>query len=143
MIDYKLLTNPYFIAIGIPVILLLAGSFAKKLVRGPGWEAKDFFLGIESTLAAMTSALIFIFDIVKEISIIKNPNSIIVTTKLSSSAGFIAICFLLLMWVMATHQNWEYRSDNPKLRIFWLGIICNLIGSGLIIAFVLLVKGTS
>ena len=62
------LINPYFIALGIPVLLLASGAVAKKIIRVSSWQRHDFFLGVEFTLATMSSALIYLFDLIKLIS---------------------------------------------------------------------------
>lgn len=134
-------SNPYIIALGIPIVLLASGALAKKLVRGSSWERFDFFLGIEFTLAAMSSALIYIFDLVKVGASVSNVSSADLMNKLAATASFIALTFFLLLWVLSTHQDWIKRNNNPRGQIVWLGIIANLVGAGLIATFVLLVKG--
>lgn len=135
-----LLTNPYLLALGIPVILLASGAFAKKLVRGSAWERFDFFLGVEFTLAAMSSALIYVFDLVK----VGTGNPVVsgsLMNKFAATAAFIALTFFMLLWVLSAHQDWQKRNNNPRGQIFWLGFMANLIGAGLLATFVLLVKG--
>lgn len=135
-----LFTNPYLIALGIPIVLLASGAFAKKLVRGSSWERFDFFLGVEFTLAAMSSALIYVFDLVKLGS--NNPTLPgTLMNKFAATAAFIALAFFLLLWILSTHQDWQRRNNNPRGQIFWLGVIANAIGAGLLATFVLLVKG--
>ena len=103
-------------------------------------ERFDFFLGVEFTLAAMSSALIYIFDLVK-IGNNSQTGSSLVMNKFAATATFIAITFFLLMWILSTHQDWQRRNNNPKGQILWLGIIANLVGAGLLAAFVLWIKG--
>ncbi len=135
-----MLTNPYLIALGIPIILLFSGAFAKKLVRGTSWQRSDFYLGVELALAAMASALVFVFDLVQLDKNNNLPNEF-VAQKMAGNASFLALCFFLLLWTLTTHQDWEKRSQNPKGQLIWLGIIANLVGAGLLATFVLLVKG--
>jgi hypothetical protein len=134
------LTNRYLIALGIPMILILSGALAKKLVRGSGWLRSDFFLGVELSLAAMASALVYVFDLAQ---LSTSPASIASTlpSKIAATASFLALCFFLLLWILSTHQDWERRSQNPRGQTVWLGILANLVGAGLLAAFVLLVKG--
>jgi hypothetical protein len=133
-------TNPYLIALGIPILLIFCGALAKKLVRGSSWLRSDFFLGVELSLAAMAAALVYVFDLAK---ITSSQTSITASLpqKIAATASFLALCFFLLLWVLSTHQDWEKRSQNPRGQFIWLGIIANLIGAGLLAAFVLLVKG--
>lgn len=134
-----MLNNPYLIAIIIPIALILCGAVARKLVRGSSWQRSDFFLGVELSLSAMASALVYIYDLSK---ITNNPSlNVNVSEKLAATGSFIALSFFLLLWVLSTHQDWEKRAQNSKGQIIWLGIITNLIGALLMATFVLLVKG--
>jgi hypothetical protein len=135
-----MLTNPYIIAIGIPLILISCGAFAKKLVRGSIWKQSDFFMGVELSLAAMASALVYLFDLSK-LSSTQSASGVLVPEKMIATATFLALCFFLLLWVLSTHQDWEKRSQNPSGQFVWLGIVANLVGVGLLAAFILLVKG--
>ena len=135
-----MLANPYLIAIGIPLLLISCGAFARKLVRGTKWKRSDVYMGVELTLAAMTSALVYIFDLTKLSP--SAPGTVAVPTlRLAGAGSFLAICFFLMLWVMALHQDWDKSSANAKFQFLWLGLIANLIGAGLLTAFVLLVKG--
>jgi hypothetical protein len=135
-----LFTNPYFIAISIPIVFLVSGALAKKIVRRNGWERSDFFLGVEFTLAAMSSQLIYIFDLVD----LGTGGSFTIShdlmKKFAATGIFLAFTFLILLFVLGMHQEWERRNNNPRGQIFWLGIVTNLLGAGLLVAFVLLVK---
>jgi len=135
-----LLIHRYLIAIGIPVVLLLSGSVAKKLVRGTGWQRQDFFLGVQFTLAAMSAALVYLMDLAKLYSL-PNPNLLNIVQQLVTSGGYLVLNYFLLLWVMSIHQDWERKNDNTKGQIIWLGIISNIIGAGLIIIFIIVVKG--
>jgi len=134
------LTNPYLIALGIPVVLIVSGALAKKLVRGSTWQRADFFLGVELALAAMASALVHVFDLAKltgsQASTVAS-----IPQKVAATASFLAICFFLLLWILSTHQDWERRTQNPQGQLIWLGLLVNLVGAALLAAFVLFVKG--
>ncbi len=135
-----MLTNPYLIALGIPVVLIVSGALAKKLVRGSTWQRADFFLGVELALAAMASALVHVFDLAKltgsQASTVAS-----IPQKVAATASFLAICFFLLLWILSTHQDWERRTQNPQGQLIWLGLLVNLVGAALLAAFVLFVKG--
>lgn len=138
--DYGMLTNPYLIALGIPIMLILCGAVARKLVRGARWQCSDFFLGVELSLAAMASAMVHIFDLAKLISS-QSGIEVDLTNKFATTASFLVICFFFLLWILSTHQDWEKRSQNPTGQLIWLGIIANITGIGLWAGFVFLVKG--
>ncbi|MCX5890310.1 MAG: hypothetical protein NTY36_12750 [Deltaproteobacteria bacterium] len=135
-----MLTNPYLIALVIPMVLIFSGALAKKLVRGSAWQTSDFFLGKELSLATMASALVYVFDLSK-LSMSQSVTVSSLNNKIVATASFLALCFFLLLWILATHQDWEKRSQNPRGQFVWLGIITNLVGAGLLSAFVLFVKG--
>ena len=135
-----MLTNPYLIALGIPLILLLCGAIAKKLVRGGGWKYSDFFLGVELALASLGSAMIYFYDL-QRLGAKAGNSSISVADKIGATASFLAIAFFLLLWVLSTHQDWEERTQNVRGQIVWLGVISNGVGIALFASFVMLVKG--
>ncbi len=88
----------------------------------------------------MASALVYVFDLSKLSSVpVTQGNPL--DSKIAATATFLALCFFLLLWVLSTHQDWEKRTQNTKGQIIWLGGISNLIGAGLLAAFVLFVKG--
>ena len=134
-----MLTSPYLIALGIPLLLLICSALARKIVRGAGWKRTDFFLGVELALASLGSAMVYFNDL-QRIPVI-NKGVDITSTKIIATASFLAICFFLLLFILSTHQDWESRQQNVKGQILWLGIICNSIGISLFAAFVILVKG--
>jgi NADH:ubiquinone oxidoreductase subunit 2 (subunit N) len=129
-------TNSYLIALGIPIMLLLSGAVARKLVRGSGWKVKDFYLGVETALAALGAALIHFFDLHKQ-----QLSGVTLGDQIASTASFLAIAFFLLLWILSTHQDWEARTQNEKGQMFWLGGVSNVVGILLFGSFVMLVKG--
>ncbi|ETR73135.1 MAG: hypothetical protein OMM_07132 [Candidatus Magnetoglobus multicellularis str. Araruama] len=119
---------------------MASGAVAKKIIRGSSWQRHDFFLGVEFTLATMSSALIYLFDLIKIISE-STENSESMLTKFTATAAFIALIFFLLLYVLSMHQDWQKKDNSPKGQIIRLGIIANVIGSGLLAFFILFVKG--
>ena len=109
-------------------------------MRGSAWLLSDFYLGVELSLAAIALALVYIFDLAKVTGSQKATDPA-VSQSIAATASFIALCFFLMLWVLSTHQDWTKRSQNPKGQFIWLGVICNLIGAGLMAVFVFLVKG--
>jgi hypothetical protein len=110
-------------------------------------------MGVEFTLAALASSLVYLFDIAKDLAE-GGPSTIVsVDQRLVVTASFISVTFCILMVVLAIHQDYEHRDKESQKngrknqnqirreQIFWLCIISNLIGAGLIAGFVLLVKG--
>lgn len=133
-----MLANSYITAIVVPILLILCSAVAKKLVRGSAWQRSDFFLGVELSLAAMAAGLVNFLDLSKPA--LANASQLS-PQKTTETAVFVAICFFLLLWILSTHQDWEKRAQNTKGQIVWLGVISNLVGAGLMVAFILYVKG--
>lgn len=133
-----MLTNPYVIAVVVPLALIMCGALAKKLVRGSAWSRKDFFLGVELALAAMTAGLINFLDLSKAAAEAKTQ---IAPNDVMANGVFVAICFFILLWILATHQDWGEQDSKVTKQVVWLGFVCNAVGAGLVIGFILLVKG--
>jgi hypothetical protein len=132
----SVLTNPYLVALGIPLVLIVCGALARKLVRGTLWQQSDFYLGVELALSAMGSALVHVLDLSRA-----SAAPVSTAPRIAAAATFLALCFFLLLWILSTHQDWEKRSQNPRGQLIWLAVIGNLIGGGLLAVFVLFVKG--
>lgn len=136
-----LLTNQYFVALGIPVLLMLCGSIIKKLVRSSTWEKKDFYFGSELTLTALGAALLNLYDIVKTA---KDKPLLIKDNLLQLfgvNAGFIMLSLVILLILISLHQDWEARTGNQIGQFLLLTLTCNALGIGVFAFFVLFVKG--
>lgn len=134
-----MLTNSYLIAVIIPMLLILCGALAKKLVRGSTWKRSDFFLGVELSLASLGSAMVYFYDLTRISGSVTSAEPLI--GKVGATATFVAVSFFLLLVVLATHQDWEQRTTNPRGQYLMLGAFCNGIGILLFSSFILLVKG--
>jgi hypothetical protein len=135
-----MLTNKYLIAFGIPIVLMLCSAISKKIVRGSAWLASDFYLGVELTFSAFGSAMVYFYELQQTLTK-KESNSLNVGYKMTATATFLAISFFLLLIILAIHQDWTGRVQNPKGQHFMLGILCNIIGITLFVLFITLVKG--
>jgi hypothetical protein len=133
-----LLTNRYVIALVVPVVLILSGAFAKKLVRGTTWRRSDFFLGVELSLSSIAATLTNFLDLSNAAS---HSGAQIQPLEFAKSGAFLAICFFLLLVVLATHQEWEAKTNSQTGQFWWLGVFANLIGGALLVTFLLVVKG--
>jgi len=125
------LLSPFFTALIIPTALIFCGAVAKKLVSAKPWSRRDFYFGVELSLAALSSGLIRIFEISQNLT----PSS---QVPLISTTLFIVATLLLFFFVLVLHQQWESKKNKRRSQIIWLCIISNLIGGGLIATFVIL-----
>jgi len=145
-----MLTNQYFVAVGVPFILLLLGAVSRKLVRGHAWQRSDFYLGIDLSLAGISSGLIYISEL---LSTKANEAGCLtpacigfresVDHKLLADAGYIVIALVCFLLVLALHQDYERNTSNLKSQLIFLGILSNLVGTGMLASFILFVKGVT
>ena len=130
-----LLTNPYFIAIISPTALLILGTLGKGIIRG-GISQQIFYLGFDASLSALYAGMVYLYDVARD-PVLRSEG------KLELIAGFIIVSFVLFFAVVICHQIWEKddKKDKKLAQFLVLGLLANFIGFGLLLAFVLLVKG--
>src|SRR5690348_3894959 len=81
----------YGVGIGVPLVILLLGLIGRKVARGRGWAAGDFYLGPELTLAGVSGALVNILELLKP------ANSTFGLLEKKLTGGNIALCMLGLL----------------------------------------------
>lgn len=125
----------YQTGIGVPLLLALLGVIGKKLVRQTrGWKARDFYLGVELTLAAVSSALLNIFDLLNPDRKGTDNHRVLLSNFVVTVLGM-----LLFMFVLSLHRDWESNNQHPKKEAFWLLGVSNAIGFGLLVAGIILI----
>jgi hypothetical protein len=131
----NLLTNPYFIAICSPVALLFLGTMGKAIIKG-GFSRQNVYLGFDASLTALYATMVYLFDVARDPGLL-NP------TKLKLTGAFLIVTFILFFFVVICHQIWEKEEKNahPITQFLVLGVFANSVGFGLLVAFVLLLKG--
>jgi|SRR5271170_6410079 len=129
------LTNPYFIAIVSPVALLILGTLGKAIIKG-GFKRQNIYLGFDASLTALYATMVYLFDVARDPQLL-NP------TKLKLTGAFLIVTFILFFFIVICHQIWEKeeKNDQPIAQFLVLGVFANSIGFGLLVAFVLLLKG--
>ncbi len=131
------LGDPIIAAISIPLVMLMTGACARKLIRGDGWKRHDFYLGVEFSLAALTAGLANLS------AIAARPDTTPAESgrALTLIALFLASCFLFLLIVMSIHQDRTPEiNQSPTKEILWLGLVSNVIGLGLLAVFVVVFR---
>ena len=129
--------NKYFIATAIPFTLIFVMAPIRKLTRGTkGYKPSDFYLGIDLALAALTTDLIYISEGLMQNNAHQTP-----TVNFVAALCFAAVVLLLMLFIMSFHQDWESEDARPKSRFIRLTIISNFLGAGLLLAFILFIKG--
>jgi hypothetical protein len=122
----------YGAAFGIPFSLILLSACAEKLCRGPGWKWKYFYLGVDLTLAAMSSALVNLADAAIP------GNKGLPQGATAKSAMFIAVNLFLLFIVMGFQQDHGHAENPSRKQIFILVFVSNLLASGVFFGFILM-----
>jgi len=135
----KTLADPYVVAVGIPAIFLIVGALAKKLVRHTGFQREDFYMGAEATLAALSTGLINITDLVHQLQT-SAANTAALGENIAGSTIFVGLTFIALLFILALQQSWAKAKPTWK-EMLLLGVASNIIGIGLLFASIVLVKG--
>jgi hypothetical protein len=120
-----------FVALLLPLLLAVAGSLGKKLVRGTPFRRSDLFLGLDLTLGALSAGLVNLLDLAKDAATVPN-----LTATLFFTAGYIATTFFFFLIILTLHQAWEKRENEPLKQILCLGVASNGIGLSLLLGFV-------
>jgi ABC-type antimicrobial peptide transport system permease subunit len=140
--------NRYFFAVGIPFLLILLGALARKLIRSTTWVRDDFFLGVDLSLTGISSGLIYISDLLATKTASIGCSTPLcrdflesVDERLANDATFISVALLFFLFILTIHQ--DQMRDGKSARSQWiaLGVVSNLIGTGLLVWFILAVKG--
>jgi hypothetical protein len=114
------------------------GILAKKLAGRDAWKRDHFYLGSELTLASLATGLLNFYDLCKPGKVQDGIQRLV-----GLNASAIIMCFILLMFVLSLHQDWEPRvKERPKLSFFWLVGVSNIIGFGLLAAVVILIPAS-
>jgi len=126
----SLFSNRYVVAFCVPVGVLLIGVLAKKVTRATrGWQRDDFYLGFELALAAIAGDLDYLLGLAGG--------------RFSGAVApliFLVAALVSLLWLIAERQDWATAAPSFK-QIFRLCFLSNVVGGGLLVAFILLVKG--
>jgi len=143
-----MLTNRYFIALGIPFILLLLGAISRKLIHGRPWKREDFYLGVDLALAGISSGLIYISEVLATKASESGCFTTACTTfresldsKLLADAVYLVVAQFVFLLVLTIHQDQERTSGKPKAQLISLGLLSNAMGAILLVWFTLFVKG--
>jgi hypothetical protein len=141
-------TNRYFIAGGIPFLLIFLGAIARKLIRASAWLREDFYLGVDLAIAGISSGLIYTSEVLADkraaVGCATDPCRAILATadeRLLNDSVFLVFALVSLLAILAFHQDAGPPTGNPRKQLLLLGVVSNVIGVGLLAYFILLVKG--
>jgi hypothetical protein len=124
-------SNPQtFSAFAIPVVLILVTAVTRKIVRGKSpFQWADWYLGLDLTLAAFSSAAVNILEL--------NARG------RENLAWYLVLAFIVFILQIAIHQEWV---DPPRVshaplvsrrkQAILLGLLANTIGVSLLGFFI-------
>jgi len=122
----------YWMAIGIPAVLLLLGSFTQKLIEGKPFSRKHFYVGLDLTIYYLATCFVNVADLVRDHQKHRGDDAYLYT------AALLVVGMLLLFFQTTLHQEWEKEENNGRRSQFaWLCIASNGIGLSLLFGFVL------
>lgn len=113
--------------LGVPVGLAVVGILGKKLTRGAGggWCSSDFYLGVEFTLAAVSAALLNLFDFLKP----NRPLQASDTKVLLANFLVAFIGMILFIFVLSLHQDYQGNPKKSQRRqLVVLAGVANMLG---------------
>jgi hypothetical protein len=122
-------------AVAAPAFLILIGAGTKALLARK-WSRRHFFLGVELTVAAIATVLDHFLDLARKPEL---PPASSVKDAVGSGL-FLLVAILLLIYVLTIHQAWEEEQDRLKHQFWYLVIVANALGTGLLVVFALWVK---
>jgi hypothetical protein len=131
-------------SLGIVILLIVILAFVKKLVRGSKLRLRDFYLGIDFSLAALVGAIVKESDIAKDlVSKMGNdasPAQVKVLEEsmqkaLYTAAWFIPVAFFVFIIVLGIHQDYEEKTTGPASNpttseIVLMLFVANCLGLG-------------
>jgi hypothetical protein len=123
----------------IPLLLLGVAALGKKVARTKeGWLWEDFYLGPDLCLAAVSTGLLKIFDLLRHLPVPTGD-----TNNFAYDVGLcallIVITFTSFIYVLTEHR--ECSGETPRrFPRFRLGFVCNAIGLACLTGFLFLIK---
>ncbi|HTQ23899.1 MAG TPA: hypothetical protein VMI09_04335 [Candidatus Binataceae bacterium] len=108
----------------IPIALLLIAALGNKVSRtAPGWLLTDFYLGPDLCLAAVSTGLFKIFDLLKRMPIPQEKTANFVNDVASCA---VLVIFTFGMYIYSLVEHRECLDANPpgRFALFRLGFVC-------------------
>lgn len=125
------------VGIGVPIVLLIIGIMGKRLARGPSssWLRADFYLGVELTLAGVSSSLLNVFDFLKPGRVSHPSDAVVMLVNVTA----IVFGILFFLFVLTLHQT--YALGNPPRsrtkELLMLAGLSNVLGFSVLVASVI------
>jgi hypothetical protein len=134
--------SPITIGIFVTVGFIVIGFLGKAVVHG--WRKNDAYMGMEMSLAAMSGAVIHMFELARRVrlaaGIANNGVEVEQLSNLIERNGVFLLASIFFYFFIATlHRSWEDQDDGVAGVALLLGL-ANFLGGTLLITFILLIK---
>lgn len=136
----RFLTNPYFVAFASPGAFLALGSLGKGVTKE--FSRHNFYLGFNAGLTALYAAMIYLYDLARDPRFFDHGK---MSTELNVTTGYLLLSFITFFLITGLHRAWDRPDKDYRgtAQFMVLGVFCNVLGLGLLAAFVLIVKGVT
>jgi hypothetical protein len=116
--------SPVVTDLAIPIALLLIGALGNKVSRTKsGWLLTDFYLGPDLCLAAISTGLFKIFDLLKRMPVPKEETTNFVD-DLAVCALLIVVTFAMYIYALVEHRECLDANPPGRFALFRLGLTC-------------------
>jgi hypothetical protein len=124
----------------IPIVILLVGALGNKLIRGEqGWKWEDFYLGPDLCLAALSTGLLKVLELVYRNPTDASQGNLLPEDELIVVCVITVTLFLFLLVICFHHDAKQSVGATPKKEPwFLLGFFCNGLGLAMLASFLIL-----
>jgi hypothetical protein len=134
------LTNPYVVALIVPVGFYFIGAFGKKLIRDSHpedgfFKISDWYLAPDAALANVGVGLAECVDLVAKF----NPE--MHNGRIRGTLVFVALAFFVYLLTLALHKHYEPARVEMWKKCMWLLGFTNVISFAMMFIFLLALKG--
>lgn len=134
------LTNPYIVALIVPVGFYFIGAFGKKLIRethpGDGFfKMGDWYLAPDAALANVGVGIAECVDLVARF----DPE--LHNGRIRGTLVFIAVAFMVYLLTLALHKHYERPGVVTWKKCVWLLGFTNVVSFATMFVFLLAIKG--
>jgi hypothetical protein len=134
------LTNPYLVALIVPVGFYFIGAFGKKLIREsqPGdhfFKMNDWYLAPDAALANVGVGIAECVDLVSRF------DPVLHNGRIRATLVFIAVAFMVYLLTLALHKHYERPSVAKWKKCVWLLGFTNIVSFATMFVFLLAIRG--
>jgi hypothetical protein len=136
-------SEPYIVALAVPMVFYLVGAFSKKIIRDGSSDSsffvlRDWYLAPDALLVSIGSMLVEVSTLLGKFNSETHRGTIRGVVVLLSTS----VCAYLI--VLALHRHYESADTHSrKVRLFWLVGVANVIALAVMMMWLVAVKGVN